>query len=193
MVYLLCVYWVNVFWCKKLSQQLAALFSQCCAATLWRNTRGAWGTLASTRFGVLLASLLLLIHTRAPGWQESYNCSFVKLTCEKCDKKGQEVCILPGPRVFYRPSHTLFLFFSHHQPPTNNSRKGSALCLDDGVSLLSVLIRPLIQELGCRLTLSGSGQGDKRRRPALTFVKCPPVLRPVTFVLMWLVTVTLLV
>lgn len=64
----------------------------------------------------------------------------------------QEVCIPPGPKVLYRPSHTLFLFFSHRQPPTNNTRKGSALCLDDGVSLLSVLIRRLIQQHAWRLT-----------------------------------------
>lgn len=58
----------------------------------------------------------------------------------------QEACIPPGLKVFYRPSHTLFLFFSHHQPPTNNTRKGSALCLDGGMSVLSVLIRCLIQQ-----------------------------------------------
>lgn len=64
----------------------------------------------------------------------------------------QEACIPPGPKAFYRPSHILFLFFSHHQPPTNNTRKGSALCLDGGVSVLSVLIWCLIQQRAWQLT-----------------------------------------
>lgn len=67
------------------------------------------------------------------------------LTCEKEDGKAGSM-YSSWAQSFYRPSHTLFLFFSHHQPPTNNTRKGSVLCLDGGVSVLSVLIRCLIQK-----------------------------------------------
>lgn len=176
---------------KDWADEPAAALHQCCAATVCRNGNSAWRAPGAARLSVLriwsrffffffFLNFFYIQVGRSPATARLSSSRARRAT------ERQEVCIPPGgPKVLHRPSHTLFLFFTHRQPPTNNSRKGSALCLDDAVSLLSVLIRRLIQ-----LTVdpSGPGQGDKPSWPALTFcvTSCPAACESLSSYDQWL-------
>lgn len=114
---------------------------------MWWNAKGA----VHAELQLVSKSLSSSFSEKSPTQHQVDNNPVCQLTCEKEDGKAGSM-YSSWAQGFYRPSHTLFLFFSHHQPPTNNTRKGSALCLDGRVSVLSVLIRCLIQQRAWQLT-----------------------------------------